>query len=200
MIRTPFEVTRQVLPHVLNLRGLTGQGVEVGVCRGEFSDVILAQWPGTLYLVDPWSPLDDYKETYDHEQNYKECTERLSKYQGRAVFVRQTSLDATQFFDDGSLDFVYLDANHEYESVLKDMEAWYPKVKKGGILAGDDYGAMPEQQIDFGNGIHYFGVKRAVDEFCVKHQKNASIDWEAQWTVTDGKGSEWLARNWWMCA
>lgn len=198
-MNSPYEMSRQVFPHVLNLRGLTGIGVEVGVCRGEFSECILSQWQGTLFLVDPYAELKEYKEPYDHEANFKEARERLDKFEDRAVFVRQPSLEAAQGFDDGSLDFVYLDANHEYEHVLKDIEAWYPKVKIGGILAGDDYGPVPEQQVDFGKGVHIFGVKRAVDEFAVKRAKNVSIDWLAQWNITDGK-NEWTARNWWLCA
>lgn len=60
-----------------------------------------------------------------------------------------------------SLDFVYLDARHDYESVVEDLEAWFDKVRPGGILAGHDY-------LD---GVHpagVFGVKTAVDEFFAK--------------------------------
>jgi predicted O-methyltransferase YrrM len=42
-------------------------------------------------------------------------------------------------FEDGTLDFVFIDAAHDYDSVVKDMAAWYPKIKPGGIWAGHDY-------------------------------------------------------------
>jgi hypothetical protein len=53
--------------------------------------------------------------------------------------VRMTSVEAAKLYPDESLDFVLIDANHDYEPVLEDINAWLPKVKSGGILAGDDY-------------------------------------------------------------
>ena len=44
------------------------------------------------------------------------------------------------------LDLVYIDANHQYEAVLNDMVRWLPKVRKGGILSGDDYSREPVVQ------------------------------------------------------
>ena len=66
--------------------------------------------------------------------------------------IRTTSLEAAKQYQDNSLDFVLLDASHSYEDVREDIIAWLPKVKVGGILAGDDY--------------HYSwpGVIKAVDE------------------------------------
>ena len=68
--------------------------------------------------------------------------------------IQMDSIQASQLYKDESLDFVFIDADHAYESVLSDIQAWYPKVKIGGILAGDDYGTMA-------------GVRRAVDEFFI---------------------------------
>jgi hypothetical protein len=69
-----------------------------------------------------------------------------------------TSVEAAAQIPPASLDFAYLDGRHDYESVKEDLEAWYDKVRPGGILAGHDYldGVLPE-------GV--FGVKSAVDEF-----------------------------------
>lgn len=194
---SPYELSRQVLPHVLNARGLTGSGVEVGVCKGEFSECILNTWKGHLYLVDPWTDMSDYTEQYDHDSNLAETIERLKSFKNYEI-VRKTSLQAADDFADESLDFVYLDANHTYDAVLEDLNAWYPKIKIGGLFAGDDYGPVPEQHVDFGKGRHVFGVKRAVDEFCFRVGKNPSIDWLAQWWVTDKDGQSWPARNWWF--
>ena len=49
------------------------------------------------------------------------------------------SWDGAQHYDDKSLDFVFIDAGHDYTSVKKDIDAWLPKVKSGGILAGHDF-------------------------------------------------------------
>lgn len=67
-------------------------------------------------------------------------------------FHQENSWDAARHYDDGSLDFVFLDADHGYESIRKDIDAWLPKVRQGSILAGHDY------------GVEFPGVLRAVNE------------------------------------
>jgi predicted O-methyltransferase YrrM len=73
------------------------------------------------------------------------------------VIRRQTSLDAVHAFPDNYFDWIYIDGNHLYEHVKKDLECYYPKVRPNGIIAGDDY-CFPGWWDD--------GVTRAVDEFC----------------------------------
>jgi len=53
--------------------------------------------------------------------------------------LKMTSTEAAKLFEDESIDFVYIDACHEYESVKSDIHSWMPKIKKGGIIAGHDY-------------------------------------------------------------
>jgi predicted O-methyltransferase YrrM len=53
--------------------------------------------------------------------------------------IRITSVAASKLFADNSLDFVFIDANHELKYITEDLHSWYPKVKKGGIIAGHDY-------------------------------------------------------------
>ena len=67
--------------------------------------------------------------------------------------IKMISWEAADLYKDESLDFVFIDAAHDYESVKKDINAWYPKIKKGGVIAGHDYFTSPSN------------VKRAVDEF-----------------------------------
>ena len=59
-------------------------------------------------------------------------------------------------FNDQSLNFVYIDANHSYDSVLEDLNCWWPKLKRHGILFGDDY---------FSKSKEKYGVIKAVNEF-----------------------------------
>lgn len=54
------------------------------------------------------------------------------------IFI-SSSPKAADFFADGSLAWVHLDARHDYDSVAADIDAWAPKVKPGGWLSGDDY-------------------------------------------------------------
>jgi hypothetical protein len=73
--------------------------------------------------------------------------------------LKMDSEKAAALFEDGSVDFAFLDADHGYESVKRDLHAWFPKVKPRGLLAGHDY-----LNNDFP------GVRRAVDEFFFDQQ------------------------------
>ncbi|HEX6712899.1 MAG TPA: class I SAM-dependent methyltransferase [Thermoleophilaceae bacterium] len=157
---------RDELPELLNRRGLTRTGAEIGVKAGKFSAWLLTEWKGSrLISIDPW--LEDAPDAYvdtanvpqdQHERFYEETKARLAPFGKRSEIWRLTSVDAAAQVADGSLDFAYIDARHDYESVLEDLEAWFPKVRAGGIFAGHDYATGHFPQGDF-------GVKKAVDEF-----------------------------------
>lgn len=71
--------------------------------------------------------------------------------------IMNHSTEASKQFEDNSLDFVFIDASHQYQDVKNDLKHWLPKVKKGGIIAGHDYvPGHPESNI---------GVVKAVNEF-----------------------------------
>ena len=78
-----------------------------------------------------------------------------------------------------------------------DIAAWWPKLKPGGLFAGDDYGAAPVQQINVGQGVLSFGVKQAVDEFALRERKNVSTNWLGDWWFGASQGMI-RARNWWL--
>ena len=138
-------------------------GVEVGVLRGEFSAQLLKDWDGKLYLVDSWKHLEDYKDVSNvddasHEDNYQFVKQRFAG-NINVVIIRKLSAEAASDFTDGSLDWVYIDANHSYEAVKADLAVWYPKIRSGGIIAGHDY--FNDTDHVAGN----FGVEKAVKEF-----------------------------------
>src|SRR5690606_11229810 len=58
---------------------------------------------------------------------------------GAALKVKARSVAAAKHVPDGSLDFVYIDADHSYAGVRADIAAWRPKIRAGGIIAGHDY-------------------------------------------------------------
>ena len=161
-----FLVTRDEIPHLLNARGLFGCGVEVGVKEGEYSAHLLERWHGAhLISVDPWA--EDAPDAYVdianvpqdiQEQFYQRTVARLRHAGARSSIWRMPSTEAAAKIPAHSLDFVYLDARHDYESVMEDLHAWFDRVRPGGVLAGHDY-----LDGDFPAGV--FGVKRAVDEF-----------------------------------
>ena len=158
--------SRHEFPALLNARGLTGRAVEVGVKIGGYSEFMLKHWEGReLISIDPWlpAPATEYvdKSNVDkdtHERFYERTLARLAKFGERSTIWRMTSLEAAEAIADHSLDFAFIDARHDYESVKEDLQAWFDKIKPGGILAGHDYadGHHPQGR---------FGVKRAVDEF-----------------------------------
>ncbi len=160
----PVVSSREEFGEFLNRHGLVGEAAEIGVLRGDFSKLLLDRWKGkTLHLVDPWRYLEGYHDisnltNSDHEDCLRTTENNLSKHQGRYRLHRKLSAEAVRSFADASLDFVYIDANHEFSAVLHDIRAWFPKIRPGGVLAGHDYldGHLPEGD---------FGVKSAVTKF-----------------------------------
>lgn len=160
----------------LNFLGLCGQGAEIGVYRGEYSELLLQTWSGQrLYSIDPWVQFD--REEYvdvcnlserDQEKNVRSSAERLGVFGTRSAILRQTSEQAATQFAAGSLDFVYIDAQHHYEAVCRDLALWADKVRPGGIVGGHDY-----LDGDIDSGV--YGVKRAVDEWCRARDLTPSV-------------------------
>lgn len=180
-----------------------GNGVEVGTFKGEFSKEIMKNWGGTLFMVDVWRGLgEEYKDSSNHNMHtnaYAEAMKNIEGYEDRAIMVRGTSEVTSEMFEDESLDFVYIDANHAYDYVKQDIELWYSKVSKGGYLLGHDYINMDwykdpnfmdngkDKHIYAANGFYFgvFGVNPAVDEFCKEYGYTLSItnEWFGTWMI-----------------
>ena len=130
--------TRQDLPRFFIDMGCK-VGAEIGVYKGEYTEKLL-QAGLKVYAVDPWKYYDDYA----HPQGQKrldflyEHTKRVvSKY--NCEIIRKTSAEALKDFEDGSLDFVYIDGNHKFKYIAADLVDWSAKVKDGGVVAGHDF-------------------------------------------------------------
>lgn len=147
--------------------------VEIGVFNGTWSERILAlTQPRQLHLVDPWrtrpdgtlfdgpsQQFDSAKQAADTlEFQYRNVVRMLASEisSGQVIVHRMLSHEAAPLFEDEFFDWAYLDASHYYEDVKTDLLAWFPKVKRGGFITGDDYGR---------HGFWDDGVTRAVDEF-----------------------------------
>lgn len=125
-------------------------GCEIGVQQGINSESILKELNvRQLILIDSWDIAFDVE-----GENYFNLV--CSKFMGenRVNVCKCTSIKASKLIPDFSLDFVYIDANHEYQYVMEDLCAWVPKVKNGGIVAGHDI-------------LNYIGVIRAIKQFCI---------------------------------
>lgn len=205
ILKTPYEKPRAKIADILHAYNLRkGVGVEIGVKRGEFSKVLLESWDcESLILVDAWEqqPNNVYDETnvHNHHDDYLKCMTALEPYKGRFHVMRGLSHEVVKDINDETLDFVYIDANHSYDAVKQDLHDWYPKLKPGGIIAGDDYTINSIET--FGNNS-VFGVKKAVDEFAIHNKKNVSIDLEGVWYYksNESNGSTYhiACRNWWF--
>jgi len=113
-----------------------------------------------IYAVDLFEDTTDVK----MKKKYSEKIDiirriynlNLKKHQLENVIktIKKDTSKSANDFEDSSIDFCFIDASHDYESVKKDIESWYPKIKRGGIIAGHDY-----------DNYHRKGVIRAVDEF-----------------------------------
>lgn len=138
-----------------------GTGVEIGVAEGWYSNEVMKLGKVTeMYGIDPYLPHQGYRD-YTRETTYQKlqakALERLYDYTNYH-FIGDFSMAAVKRFADNSLDFVYIDGDHSYEAVTDDIKAWWLKLKRGGIMAGDDY-------IKSARDKRFYDVIKAVDEF-----------------------------------
>lgn len=160
--------TRQFLLEMLPKGSV---GAEVGVHVGDFSHRILeVVAPRQLYLIDPWEHQEgkEYEMAWyggaagggqaEMDSRYAFIRQRFERQikAGQISICRGYSSEEMEKLDDHSLDWVYIDGNHLYEFVMADLEVAFRKVKRGGLVCGDDY---------TDGGWWDGGVKRAVDEY-----------------------------------
>ncbi len=167
LYRTSFVqlLDRHELPLMFNSRGLLGCGVEVGVQQGLFSESLLNAWRGKhLISVDPWRAAEpDYHDTANvtqakHDSYYQETLRRLAPFGERSSVWRMYGDEGAERIPRHSMDFVYLDARHDYDSVMSDLSIWIDRVRPRGVFCGHDYMDADAADADF-------GVKAAVSDF-----------------------------------
>lgn len=139
------------LAKLFNELGFT-TGVEIGTDQGEFAEVLLNTIPSLdLTCIDPWKaeayvkgeqPEGSEPQSY-FDKRFHETIDRLHKFEGRVHIEPTTSIEGLKLFPDNSLDFVYIDGNHDFLNVAQDIHYWFKKVKVGGIISGHDYCYYP---------------------------------------------------------
>lgn len=116
-------------------------GAEIGVEQGLYSEVLLTANPDLkLYCVDMWTTYPGYRDHVDQnrlDEFLNNTKKRLDGY--NVEYMKMMSMDAVKLIPDESLDFVYIDANHELPWVMDDIYWWGKKVRPGGIISGHDY-------------------------------------------------------------
>ena len=144
-----------------------GVYAELGVFRGTFSERIIENCePRRIFLVDLWSDPMDWIingaiRNVSGEEAYKHVL-RLEKYDSVRI-RRQTTLSFLCSLPDKTLDVVYLDADHSYESVRDELAISLPRMRAGGWISGHDYCDL------------FPGLVKAVDEFCNLHMLKIDI-------------------------
>ena len=146
-----YLIPRFAISFIRKYMGLGTVGAEIGVYQGSHAVEILTELkPSKLFLIDPW----DYKGDCDTlpctNVDFEVAKANVKDYSQAEMMIKKSS-EAVGDFIDGILDWVYIDAEHSYESVKNDITIWTPKVKKGGVIAGHD--------------VRVAGVRKAVDEF-----------------------------------
>lgn len=143
---------------------------EIGVREGHNFWRMTAHNPQLAVAVDAWindgDPANNdagYDQAFQ-DQLYENFKQAVVGKPYKVQICREYSHEAVKHFPDNYFDVVYVDANHTYEGCKQDLDDWFPKVKPGRFLTGDDY---TEHRTPV-TGVR-FGVVKAVDEFAKEH-------------------------------
>lgn len=125
---------------------------EIGVWKGVFAESTLQSCPTIeqYIMIDPWAQLPDWNKpfnvtTKEFESVYNEAMEKTEFAADKRVILRGRTRDVVNQIEDESLDFVYIDGDHTLRGITLDLISIFPKVKPGGIIAGDDFTLNPWQ-------------------------------------------------------
>jgi len=160
-------------------------GVEIGVFWGHLSEQILKRCaPKTFYLVDPWDKL--YPETFPNWKSYtifgrlpsrllREFSETLAGQNEAVELFHGFSEEFYKTLPNEHLDWAYIDGMHRYEHVIRDLYGALPKMKKTGVIMGDDYWAEDR--------FSDRGVNKAVAEFVADTRYKLVLEWPSQFVL-----------------
>jgi len=133
--------------------------VEVGTWYGRSATYMAVEIENSGKLikfdcVDTWKGSEEHQNTdkniIEDGTIYPQFLQNIEPVKHIINPIKTTSIEAAKLYEDESLDFIFIDASHDYDNVKADIEAWFPKLKKHRIFAGHDY--------------YWAGVKKAVDE------------------------------------
>ena len=150
-------------------RWFSGEGIELGVAAGVYSQTILRVSRCTkLWSIDRWGD-------HHNDREYRLAAMKLvTEGKGRCIPLRMSFEEAAPLFADGTLDFIYIDGSHDEEDVASDLRGYWGLLREGGVLFGDDY--------------DWPGVKAAVDRFAGDNglrTELAGIQWVILHSLTD---------------
>lgn len=148
-------LVRQIHLHHLSI------GAEVGTGRGDTAEALLRDCP-RLHMVEvAFYPSDKGKGLQNNQTGggaKRQFLKRIFPYMDRITLIWDPSAQAVQRVPDNLLDFVFIDGDHEYDSVLQDIRLWHGKLRPGGLLCGHDYNTRDARFKGVVSAVHtYFG-------------------------------------------
>lgn len=178
VLKRDYEYRKAIRPTTQAMKKLNKKNlicIEIGTSSGLNALSMLRELNiKKLYLIDPYISYTQDEKLWDSSKNAERFARLiLTSYNKKIQFIKMKSEDAVKIFADDSIDFVYIDGNHDYEFVKKDIELYYSKVKKGGIIGGHDFSA------------NYFGVVKAVLNFVKKYKLKLYTSVDDWWVVKE---------------
>lgn len=157
------------LPHLILKLGQEISGIEIGVCRGENICYCLESCQNIkkITAIDPYLPYEDWNLVITKEiieKFYEIAKANFSPYQDRIEFIKDLSDNVHNTIEDSKYDYIFIDGEHTYSAVLKDLTNYYNKIRYGGIISGHD--ANLKQVLE---AVEYFRDKEDITaelKFC----------------------------------
>lgn len=149
------------------------RGAELGLWEGTTMDTVLRECPRVSMIgVDLWkrqprNPGPENWDGWDHDKHEKTCRTKMAAYGDRATIIKGRTVAAAKQVEDGTLDFVFIDADHSERGVRADIKAWGPKLKPGGWMMGHD--------------ISWQSVRAAVDDLVPGYWIGPDVVWGRVW-------------------
>lgn len=139
-------------------------GAEIGTGKGNTGKFLLNKCTDLYLYQIAWYPDNGFPDSSQEAKRMWEA--RIKPYMRRVTVIEAPSSEAHEQVNN-NLDFIFIDADHSYESCLQDIQLWFPKVKSGGLVSGHDYGHP-----------RFPGVEKAVKEyFGTNYKYNKECDW-----------------------
>lgn len=119
---------------------------EIGVFKGDFALSILESVNSIrrYFLIDPWRHLDRWNRPGNRSEKeftdiFSEALDKLSQFDSKTQFLRGKTTEVVDSVENESLDAIYIDGDHTLRGISIDLICWYPKVRSGGVIIGDDF-------------------------------------------------------------
>lgn len=169
------DTTRKDLAVLMGKQGLK-YGAEIGICKGDHALRLFKHIPGLKLIgVDPWHAYNKVSARRARAR-YDKAVKVMAPY--NIELMKMTSMEAVREIPLESLDFVYIDGAHDFDSVIMDLVEWSRRVRPGGIVAGHDY--CPMWQGGVIAAVNAYTCAHNLHNWYVTREKTASYFWVKQ--------------------